>query len=174
MQWRSILIAALAAIAADARSAAAQTNPLDNAPPAALDLLPIDFRIDARTLTPLTIEFVAPTSIDLEAGNDLTGSSALLPALYLTFAVAQAADAHSTLTAIEAGATERNPLMEPLSSRPVAFMAVKAAATMLTVYAAHKLSKRHRTAAVIMMLVVTTVYAAAAAHNYEAAKSYRR
>lgn len=174
MEWRSILIAALAAIAVDARPAAAQTTPPDNAPPTSLDFLPIDSRIDARTLTPLMIEFVTPTSMDPDDRAERSGRSALLPVLYLTAVVAQAADVHSTLTAIAAGATERNPLMEPLSSRPAAFIAVKAAATLLTVYAAHKLSKRHRTAAVVMMLVVTTVYAAAAAHNYEAAKSYRR
>src|SRR6476660_7455901 len=60
-----------------------------------------------------TVRFDPPSS-----SEPSTGSSKLLAALYATTALTQGLDAHSTLTALNAGATERNPLMSYLTSHP--------------------------------------------------------
>ena len=89
-----------------------------------------------------------------------------LPALYLSFAVLQGLDAHSTLAAVSAGAREVNPAVKGLVSQPTSFVAAKIAATAGTVYLTERLWRKHRIAAVALMVAVNATYGAIVAHNY--------
>jgi hypothetical protein len=89
-----------------------------------------------------------------------------LPVLYGSFAVLQALDIHSTLSAVHAGGHESNPAVKGLVGQPAAFVAVKVAASVGTVSLTERLWKKHRTAAVVLMVVVNGTYATIVASNY--------
>ena len=89
-----------------------------------------------------------------------------LTGLYMGFIVLQAADAHSTLTAVRAGHTEANPFVQPFADRPGALIAVKAATTISTIALSERLWRKNRTAAVVLMVAANAGYAAIVAHNY--------
>jgi hypothetical protein len=91
---------------------------------------------------------------------------AALPALYVSFAVLQGLDAHSTLTALRAGGTEANPAVKNLVAQPAAFVAAKLAATAGTLYVTERLWKKHRVAAVVLMVTVNATYGLIVANNY--------
>ncbi|MDE3156998.1 MAG: hypothetical protein KGN76_18000 [Acidobacteriota bacterium] len=91
---------------------------------------------------------------------------ALVP-LYATFAVLQGLDAHSTLTAINRGATEANPLLGGLASNSGALLAVKMGAAAGTIFVAEKLWKRNPAAAIVLMVGLNSAYAMIVAHNYQ-------
>jgi hypothetical protein len=94
---------------------------------------------------------------------------AALPALYASFALLQALDAHSTLTAVGAGRTEANPAVRGLVGQPATFIGVKLAATAGTLLVTERLWKRHRMAAVALMVAVNATYGAIVANNYRGA-----
>ena len=79
---------------------------------------------------------------------------AVLPALYVATAVTQALDAHSTMTALHAGAQEANPFMRTATSSPGAFLAIKAGAAAGTVLLAEKMWPRNRAGAIATMVAV--------------------
>jgi hypothetical protein len=90
----------------------------------------------------------------------------VLPALYVATAVTQAMDAHSTLSALRAGAQEANPLMRGAAARPGAFLALKAGAAAGTILFAEKLWSRNRGGAIAAMVALNVVTSVIAAHNY--------
>ena len=90
----------------------------------------------------------------------------LLPTLYAGTAVLQGYDAYSTLTALKSGATEANPLMKGITKSPIAFVALKAGMTAVSIMSAERMWKNdHRVAAVLVMVVSNGMMAAVAAHN---------
>ena len=91
---------------------------------------------------------------------------AALPALYVSFAVLQGLDAHSTLSAVGAGRTEANPALKGLVTQPASFIGAKLAATAATVFMTERLWKKHRGAAVALMIAANVAYGAIVAHNY--------
>ncbi len=93
----------------------------------------------------------------------------LLP-LFAGYAALQALDAQSTLSAINHGATEQNPLVAPMVSRPALFIAFKSAVTASTIVAADRLSRRHRLAAYGLRLGLNSAYAMVVVHNYRVAR----
>jgi Domain of unknown function (DUF5658) len=98
---------------------------------------------------------------------DSPSRPAALPALYISFAVLQGLDAHSTLTAVSAGGREVNPAVRDLVTQPASFVGAKIAATAGTLYLAERLwKKKHRTAAVVLMVAINTAYGVIVAHNY--------
>ena len=96
-----------------------------------------------------------------------------LPALYASTALLQALDVHSTMTAIDAGAHEANPLMKGVATNKGAMLAVKAGVAGATIFMAEKMWKRNPVGAVAMMAVVNSVNAFVVAHNYQVARSLR-
>jgi hypothetical protein len=89
-------------------------------------------------------------------------------AMYGGFVTLQALDAHSTLRAIDAGLTEANPLMRWATDHPVAFVSMKAGATMATLLVSEKIRKKHPKRALIFMAAINATYAFVVAHNYRA------
>lgn len=147
-------------------AASAQHGPLEppalvNATLAALLSTPDPFRrsVPPRvgTIAPLDIERFEP---------DPQRRPGALPALYVSFAVLQGLDAHSTLTGVSAGGREVNPAVRGLVAQPVSFVGAKIAATAGTLFLTERLWKKHRVAAVVLMVAVNATYAAIVAHNY--------
>jgi hypothetical protein len=96
-----------------------------------------------------------------------------LPPLYAAFAVLQALDAHSTLSAVRAGLTEANPALRSVVTQPATFIAAKLAASAGTVYLTERLWRRHRMAAVMLMVAVNGTYGVIVANNYRSRASAR-
>lgn len=99
--------------------------------------------------------------------------SILMTSLYASTALMQGLDAHSTMTALHAGATERNPVMSYLTGHPRAFVAMKAGAAAGLIFASNRLAKRNRKQAVIAMIAVNSAYLFVATHNYRVANKLR-
>ena len=95
-------------------------------------------------------------------------SSRPLVPLYVSFAVLQALDVHSTTRALNAGAVEGNPLLRGVAHQPAALIAVKAGGAASTIWLSHKLAKRSKAGAFILMTAVNSAYAMVVAHNYRA------
>jgi Domain of unknown function (DUF5658) len=91
--------------------------------------------------------------------------SVLLP-MYTSFAALQGLDYASTGRALKSGAgREGNPVMAPIVMNRPAFMAVKVATAVGTIWAAEKLRKHNRRAAVALMAVMNGAVAVVVAHN---------
>jgi len=91
----------------------------------------------------------------------------LLVPMYVGFAALQAADIHSTTMALSSGAgSEANPLMKGVAGSPAALIAVKAASTAGTIWAAEKLWKKHPVGAIAVMALANGMMAVVVAHNY--------
>jgi len=90
----------------------------------------------------------------------------LLPTLYAGSALLQGYDAYSTLSALKSGATEANPLMKGITKSPVAFIALKAGMTTVSIMAAERMWKdNHRVRAIVVMAVSNGMMAMVARHN---------
>jgi len=101
------------------------------------------------------------------SGSELGGSrGAVLPAMYGMLAGLNAYDGWSTVKAVRLGATETNPAVAGVASNAPAMWAVKAGATMASIYAAERLWRRNRrTEAIITMVAVNGAMAMVAARN---------
>jgi hypothetical protein len=91
--------------------------------------------------------------------------AALVP-LYVAYAGLQALDAHSTLSAIEAGGREANPMVRGTLGNPAGMFLLKSGSAAAVVFLSEKVWRRNRTAAVITMVALNSAYATIAAHNY--------
>ena len=96
-------------------------------------------------------------------------SSVVLGSLYASTIVLQGLDIHSTLSAINQGGVEANPMVSPMTSHPVAFVAMKSAVTATTLIAAHHIAGHNKMAAIAMLVGVNSAYAFVVAHNYRVA-----
>lgn len=99
---------------------------------------------------------------------DMTRRPVALPALYVTFAALQIADARSTFSAVGRSAQETNPLMG--RGNQATAWAVKAATAASTIYFAERLWKKNRVAAIVLMAGINGSYAAIAVHNMKQAR----
>lgn len=162
--------------------AAAQEQLASNALPAPAGLLPGAIaRPSLFPVTTATPPSAAPAIARAETGIAATAPDfsrlrrpSLLPALYATTVALQALDAHSTMSALNRGAREANPLMKGVAGHSGALLAVKAGAAAGTIYFAEKLWRRNRVAAVVLMVAVNGVTAAVVAHNYRVAARMQR
>jgi hypothetical protein len=127
----------------------------------------------------LTFEAAPPAHATFAPRNDQPAavepsrSSPLLRSLYVTTFVIQGLDAHSTFSAIQAGAVEKNPIMAPLTSHPAAFMAFKAGVATAMVLAGRRLARTSKLRAAIALIAINSAYAFIAAHNYRVAHQLR-
>ena len=72
------------------------------------------------------------------------GSSAMLKSLYASTVIMQGLDIHSTMSVLNSGGGEANPLMAGLVNNKAAFIGVKAAVATGTILAARQIGKRNR------------------------------
>lgn len=101
-----------------------------------------------------------------------SGSGGMM-ALYASTAAMQVLDIHSTMAGLNSGAAEANPLMGGVTKSPAGMIAVKAAVTAGTIFAAQKLAKRNKPAAIAMLVAINSAYAMIAVHNYRVAGSLK-
>lgn len=90
---------------------------------------------------------------------------AVLLGLYTSFVALQIGDAVSTFKALDAGGVEANPMMKGIASNKGAMFAMKASASLGTIYLTEKLWKKNRVAAVATMVIMNGAYAAIVTHN---------
>lgn len=105
----------------------------------------------------------------IDTGRD----SALLTSLYVTTAITQALDIHSTLRALDRGGVETNPMLSGLTGNKAAFIAVKGAVAASSIFAARRLAKRNKVAAIATLVAINTAYGLVAHHNYKVAARLR-
>ena len=126
---------------------------------------------------PLPPEVIGPslkpvdlgTAPRLQVPTDRKPARGLLP-LFAMYGALQVLDIHSTLRAVDRGASEQNAIIAPFVNRPAAFVAVKAGVSAATLIAADRLAKRNRFASYALMLGLNSAYAVIVAHNYRVAQ----
>jgi hypothetical protein len=96
----------------------------------------------------------------------------LLP-LYVSTAVFQALDVHSTFAVLSHGGAEVNPMLSGLVSNRPAFIAVKAGIAAGTIYAASRIARHNKVAAIAALIGLNSMYAMVVSHNYQVAHSIR-
>ena len=141
----------------------------------AQDRLPLDLSAavaDAAALPPVALA-IDQLPVTFNSEYRRPRPSNLLRSLYVTTAVMQALDVHSTLSALNNGAIEANPLMTQVSKNKAMFIALKAGVTVSTVMAARNMSRRNKVAAVATLLAINSAYALVIHHNYKVAASGR-
>ena len=127
--------------------------------------------LTASETSPTVADSAVPTRLDqtrlLRTESRRPG---ILPAMYASFGALQVLDVYSTRRAINAGATEANPVMKGVAGNSAAMLAVKSAATAFSIYCTEKAWKRNRKVAVILMAALNGATAAVAAHNLRQAR----
>ena len=124
--------------------------------PAAAAALTVTTPAPARMVVPVAARYRTP------AGE----RSLVLPSLYVSLGALQAYDVYSTLTALQGGASEANPLMQGVVGNPAAFIALKVGVTGASIYAAERLWKQQkRTQAILLMAASNGLMAYVAHHN---------
>ena len=103
--------------------------------------------------------------------TDVKWQTPVLASLQAATIATQMLDVHSTYKALNAGATEANPMMGGLVKNPAAFIGVKAAVGAGLVYATHRLGQRNKAAAIAVAAAVNSAYLMIASHNYKVARS---
>ena len=98
---------------------------------------------------------------------------AVLTSLYVSFIALQALDAHSTLRALDRGAVEANPLVEPFADHPAALIALKAGTAAGVLYMTDRVRRHNRVASIVIMAAANSVYATIVARNYRIGSSQR-
>ena len=140
---------------------------------ALLAMLAVPAQLFAQESSPLFAQqssplFAAQTSPAPTPVRQASQASRPLAPLYVSFAVLQALDVHSTTRALRSGAVEGNPLMRSVARQPAGLIALKAGGAASTIWLSHKLSKRSRTGAFVLMTAMNSAYAMVVAHNYRA------
>jgi hypothetical protein len=145
------------------RAAALGDDPVETNPPAVA--LP-------ATSIAQSFALIHPSPTELPAFTAAPESgrrpAALLP-LYVSFTALQLADVHATLSALNAGGREGNPVFTGIRS-PAAMLAVKSGLALGTTYAVERLRKRSPRTAVVLMAALNSAYAGIVAHNYVIAR----
>ncbi len=94
-----------------------------------------------------------------------------LPWLYVSFGAVQALDVYSTARALESGAKEQNPVLAQFRGHLGATLALKAATGAATIFAVERLWKKNRAGAIAVMVAANGVTAVVAAHNWRVARA---
>ena len=95
---------------------------------------------------------------------------ALIP-MYASLGVLQGLDIYMTVSAVERGAVEANPVMKRLAGSEVASLVVKGATTAACIYFTERAWKHNRKGAVILMAAINVATAAVVAHNTRVARA---
>ena len=101
-----------------------------------------------------------------ETRRPQAASRAALMPFYVSLATLEALDVHTTMAALDRGATEANPVMGGLVQNKAAFVAVKAGTAAGAIYLADRLRTRSRVGAFLLMTGFNSLYATVVANNY--------
>jgi hypothetical protein len=142
--------------------------------PGGTDLPPVVPAAEQAPVTPSARPpvIVAPHLNDAARGG-LRKRTVLLP-MFISLASLQFYDAYSTVTALNRGMAEGNPVMLGVTRNTGAFAGVKVATSVTMIYAANRLWNHHHRAAAIAVMGISNVVAALVATNNAAALEGRR
>lgn len=102
--------------------------------------------------------------------EEINGPTPLHKSLFTSYAVLQALDVVSTVTALNSGnGREANPIVGGLAGHPAAFAAVKGAGAVSTLFFMHRYAKKHPKAAVITMIAFNAGYSYIVTRNLQIA-----
>jgi hypothetical protein len=139
---------------------------------AALPVTPIDVGRLVRTIGPISFGAGAIARQEPDQ-TESRPSRVLITSLFVTTAVMQGLDTHSTFKALDAGAVEANPLMRPLVNHRGAFVALKVGMAAGLIYAGHHLYKKNKVAGALALAAVNAAYGLIALRNYDVAREQR-
>jgi hypothetical protein len=117
----------------------------------------------------VTAEPGDPAGPPVSATTGATRSARVLVPLYLSFVALQGLDVHSTLTALNRGARETNPMMGAFVGNPAALVALKAGTAAGILYMTERVRRHSPLGAVLMMVAFNSAYASVVANNYRVA-----
>lgn len=100
-------------------------------------------------------------------------ASIALGSLYVSTAVLQGLDVHSTLRGMRDGASEANPVMKGLVKNPATFIAMKAGVAAGTIMATRSIAKKNRVTAMLTLAAINAAYGAIVHHNYQVSRRLR-
>ena len=129
--------------------------------PIVIETLPITWATDWTSYQPAGI-IAPPAPIVLQ--RRLT-DPAFLKKLYVGYAAMQVGDIITTTTALKRGGREANPVLRGVAHSPAALIAVKAAATVATIFTIEKLRERHPVAASVTLIAMNATLAAVTINN---------
>lgn len=115
-------------------------------------------------------QLVAPSKAVAAAWAKEQRPSPAMKALLVTYGAMSALDVVSTKMALNRGAVEGNPMMSGGMGRALAMKAAMGATTM---FAAHAMAKKNRTAAVATMIALDVASGFVVAHNLHNAQRLR-
>lgn len=107
------------------------------------------------------------------SASRLRPTSLALGTMYVSTAVLQGLDVHSTLRGLRDGAREANPVMKGLVDRPAVFIAMKAGVACGTIIAGRKMARKNKLAALVTLAGINALYGAVVHHNYEIGRRSR-
>jgi hypothetical protein len=91
--------------------------------------------------------------------------------MYASLGVLQGLDIYMTVSAVQRGAVEANPVMKRVAGSEVASLAVKGATTAACIYFTERAWKHNRKGAVILMAAINVATAAVVGHNARVART---
>ena len=104
---------------------------------------------------------------DLPARAESSTHDGFFNALFVSTAVLQALDYHSTMRARSNGAIEANPLMAELTDHRLLFAAAKGGVAASTIMLSRQLAKKNKLAAALTLVAVNSAYAMVVSQNYQ-------
>ena len=129
--------------------------------PILIEPIPITWATDWSSYQPAGI--IAPPA-PIELRRTLT-DPAFVKKMYYSFAALQAADAVTTLTALNSGGREANPLLQGAVKSPPAIIAIKAGVVAGTILTMERLRKDHPVVAVATLIAINSTLAVVAINN---------
>jgi hypothetical protein len=112
-----------------------------------------------------TVPLIPSTSSISTAPANTSRPKALVP-LWISFAALQALDMHSTLSGLQTGGREANPVAGTFVGSTAGFASLKIASAGAVIYLTERVRKHNRTAAIVTMIALDSVYAIVVEHNY--------
>jgi len=116
----------------------------------------------------------APARAQSEEASATHGAPTHLRVLLGTQAILHAADMFTTAYSLHRGGIEANPILAPLSRRPVALVAFSSGLNVLQIYAITKVHHRHPKVAVAWAAILVGTEAFVVANNLRAAGQLQR
>jgi hypothetical protein len=123
---------------------------------------PVAAQEPVQASQPVDLAAVTTPVLDSWAYERPSSAPNALKALYGSYGVLQGLDLYSTSVALKAGAHEMNPVM---NGGAAAAAAVKAAMSLTTYYAVHRMAKKNRKGAIVTMAILNGITATVVANN---------
>ena len=126
-----------------------------------LEPIPITWATDWTSYQPAGLIAPSPSVV---LSRKLT-DPAFLKTMYVSYGALQIADLATTLSSLDGGAREVNPLLKGVADNPAALIGVKVAGSVVTILAIEKLRKTRPVAATVSLIAINATMAAVVINN---------